>query len=207
MTSTWNWPQRSHRGRRDEARPRWKIEEGGWRAIYQLTKGAWPQPRCGWGLCAMQTQGSSVGMGKPRNPYMFFSMSDFSSPLCSLGDLPTGGLWNESERSELSGATRPSAGDASARCLGGWRRILFRSCVPLSLLFSLLRQGIKAVAPAQGATAVCASSFNPRTVCSQSVAQREPRTPSAPNSNRCLSRGLGREFACIRLSQITLPRH
>ena len=139
---------------------------------------------------------------------MFFSMSDFSFVVCSSGELPPGGLWNEGERSEPSGTTRPAAADDSADCLISGRCLAtFRSWLPFTLLFSLLRQGIKAGAPAQGALAVCASSFNPRTVCSQSVAQREPRTPSAPNSNRCLSRGLGREFACIRLSQITLPRH
>src|ERR1700723_352335 len=139
---------------------------------------------------------------------MFFSVSDFSSVLCSFGESPLGGLWNEGERSESSGTTRPAAGGGSANCPVGVRPPgTFKCCLHFPLVFSLLRQGTEAGAPAQGAPAVCASSFNPRTVCSQSVAQHEPRTSSAPNSKRCLNCGSGRKFACIRLSHITLTRH
>jgi len=43
-------------------------------------------------------------------------------------------------------------------------------------------------------SAACASSFNPRVAFGQSVAQPEPRTPSAPNSNRCQSAGYHRQL-------------
>src|SRR5580704_3809522 len=123
---------------------------------------------------------------------MFPSMSVFSSVLCSFGDSPLGGLWNEGERSEPSGTTRPAAGGGSASFPVGVRTSApFKCCLLFPLLLSLLRQGTEAGAPAQGAPAVCASSFDPRMVCSQSVAQLEPRTSSAPNSNRCLNCGPG----------------
>lgn len=138
-------------------------------------------------------------------PYMFSSMPDFSSLLCFV-ESPLGGLWNEDERSESSGTTRPAAAGGSICLVGVQLPAAFRCCFGFPLLFSLLRQGTEAGAP-YGAPAVCASSFSPRTVCSQSVAQLEPRTSSAPNSNRCLNCGPGHKFACIRLSQITLTRH
>lgn len=135
------------------------------------------------------------------NPYMFVSVFDFSSVFYSFWNPPLGGLWNEGERSEPSGTTRPAADGDSAKAPSGVQiSALFNGCVCPLFLLSLLRQGTEAGAPAQGAPAVCASSFNPRTACSQSVAQLEPRTSSAPNSNRCLSRSPGRELACIRLS-------
>src|SRR5271169_1972381 len=132
---------------------------------------------------------------------MFSSMSDRSSVLCSFGKSPLGGLWNEGERSEPGGTTRPAAGGGSANFLVGvGPPAAFGDWLLFPLVLSLLRQGTEAGAPAYGAPAVCASSFNPRTVCSQSVAQLEPRTSSAPNSNRCLNGGPGHKFACIRLS-------
>ena len=154
---------------------------------------------------------SATTQGRPSpsraNLYMFFSMADFPSVVCAFGESPLGGLWNEGERSEPSGTTRPAARGGSANGQVGVSLATFRGCLRFPLLFSLLRQGTEAGAPAQGVPAVCASSFNLRTVCSQSVAQHEPRTSSAPNSNRCLNGGSGRKFACIRLSQITLTRH
>src|ERR1700674_2507229 len=99
---------------------------------------------------------------------MFFFVADFSSVLCPLRDLPLGGLWNEGERSEPSGTTRQAAGDARASIsIGVWARTTFKCCPLFPFLFSLLRQGTEAGAPAQGTPARCASSFSPRTVCSQ----------------------------------------
>jgi hypothetical protein len=43
-------------------------------------------------------------------------------------------------------------------------------------------------------SAACASSCNPRTALGQSVAQPEPRTPGAPNSNGCQSGGQDRQL-------------
>ncbi len=170
------------------------MENGGWmprRGIRAPIQGLESNGTCTQGGC----------------PYRFSSMSAFSFVWCSFEESPLG-LWNEGERSEPSGTTRPAAGGGAANCLVGVRPpAIFRCCLRLPILLSLLRQGTEAGAPAQGAPAVCASSFCPRTVCSQSVAQHEPRTSSAPNSNRCLNCGSGHKFAWIRLSQITLTRH
>ena len=46
----------------------------------------------------------------------------------------------------------------------------------------------------KGRSAACASSCNPRTAFGQSVAQPEPRTPGAPNSNGCRSGGQDRQL-------------
>jgi len=46
----------------------------------------------------------------------------------------------------------------------------------------------------KGRSAACASSCNPRTALGQSVAQPEPRTPGAPNSNGCRSGGQDRQL-------------
>lgn len=49
-----------------------------------------------------------------------------------------------------------------------------------------------------------ASSCNPRTAFGQSVAQPEPRPPSAPNSNRCQSGGHCRQLEYVRMSENTI---
>src|SRR5271165_251705 len=139
---------------------------------------------------------------------MILFVFDFSSLLHSFWLPPLGGLWNEGERSEPSGTTRPAAdGDFAKAPFGVRKPVLFNCCFPSRFLVSLLRQGTEAGIPAQRIPAGCASSFNPRTTSGLSVAQHEPRAPSAPNSNRCLSRAPGHELVCIRLSAITLTRH
>jgi len=45
----------------------------------------------------------------------------------------------------------------------------------------------------------CAGSFDPRMAFGQSVAQPEPRTPCAPNSNRCQSVGYHRQLVYVRM--------
>jgi len=153
----------------------------------------------------------SFSPGLPRRrdyPYMLLFVFDFSSLLHSLWLPPLGGLWNEGERSEPSGTTRPAAEDGSVAAPFGIRKpALFNCCVRPLFLLSLPRQGTEAGIPAQGTPAGRASSFNPRMATGQSEAQHEPRASSAPNSNRCLSRGPGHELACIRLSVITLTCH
>ena len=140
-------------------------------------------------------------VAQKQQPYMFSSMSDSSPVWCPSWELPLGGLWNEGERSEPSGTTRQEAeGGFAGDRSGGWEPATFNCCIWFPVLLSLPRQGNEAGAPAQGTPAVCASSFNLWTAFGLSVAQREPRTPSAPNSNRCLNRGWRRKFACIRLS-------
>jgi transposase len=56
----------------------------------------------------------------------------------------------------------------------------------------------------KGRLAACASSFNPRMAFGQSVAQPEPRTPCAPNSNRCQSVGYHRQLVYVRMSPNTI---
>ncbi len=141
------------------------------------------------------------GWAQSANPYMFSVMSDFSFVLHSLCVPPLGGLWNEGERSEPSGTTRQGVGGSGINVrFGHLAPASFKSRVVSPFMLSLPRQGTTAGAPAQGVPAVCASSFNPRTAFGRSVAQLEPRTPSALNSNRCLNCGSRRRFACIRRS-------
>src|SRR6266478_874898 len=79
-----------------------------------------------------------------------------------------------------------------------------RECIDPSFMLFLPRQENETAAPAQGAAVVWASSFNPRTVLYQSVAQLEPPAPSAPNSNRCQSVGLAQQLVFVRLSENTI---
>ena len=65
------------------------------------------------------------------------------------------------------------------------------SCAGKNMRPALLRKGCLAAR---------ASSCNPRTAFSQSEAQPEPRTPCAPNSNRCQSGGYHRQLVFVRLS-------
>jgi transposase len=58
--------------------------------------------------------------------------------------------------------------------------------------------------PCNGGSVACASSFNPRMAFGQSVAQPEPRTPCAPNSNRCQSAGYHRQLVYVRMSPNTI---
>ena len=56
----------------------------------------------------------------------------------------------------------------------------------------------------KGWSAACASSCDPRTALGQSVAQPEPRTPGAPNSNGCQSGGQDRQLVSVRMSKNTI---
>ena len=66
---------------------------------------------------------------------------------------------------------------------------------PSPFCFSCGCKNLRPTLPRKGGSVACASSFNPRTTFGQSVAQPEPRTPGAPNSNRCLSAGDRRQLA------------
>lgn len=133
---------------------------------------------------------------------MFISVGFFLVTSVSVRALPPDRLWSEGERSEPSGTACQGA--------GGYFRYLtaatIKSCLPVPLLLSLLRQGIESGA-AQVAPVACVRSCYPRTAFGLSVTQRDPRAPCALNSNRCLNRGLGHEFACIRRSRNTFAGH
>ena len=65
---------------------------------------------------------------------------------------------------------------------------------PLLCCFSCGSKNLRPTLPCKGGSVACASSFNPRMAFGQSVAQPEPRTPGAPNSNRCQSAGYRRQL-------------
>jgi hypothetical protein len=129
------------------------------------------------------------------NPYMLFVMHRItdgpSAAKLALGGAPQLRPFTEaSVASRSERAQQRSAGDTIRR---------FGLDIFVFLCF-LLRQESQTGAPAYGAAVARASSFNPRTVLHQSVAQLEPPAPDAQNSNRCLSDGLGRQLVFVRLS-------
>jgi hypothetical protein len=131
---------------------------------------------------------------------MFFRMSILclSISRSSLAITPTmclGVLLCAGERSEPSATARPDTFEPSRN----WPR---RANVIALCLFSafLASAGENTSASFQGTLVVHASSSCPWTAPGQSGAQLEPRALCDLNSNRCLSRGLGHELACIRMS-------
>jgi len=110
-------------------------------------------------------------------------------------------LLHAGERSELRAAAgQETTAHLIQRLLSPLISGLFKGWLCPAFALSLLRQGKQTGAPAQETPVACASSFNPRTAFGWSVAQQEPHTLSAPNSNRCLSYSLGCKLACIRKS-------
>jgi hypothetical protein len=65
---------------------------------------------------------------------------------------------------------------------------------PWPFCFSCGCKNMRPTLLCNGGSVACASSFNPRMAFGQSVAQPEPRTPGAPNSNRCQSAGDRRQL-------------
>jgi hypothetical protein len=143
----------------------------------------------------------SPGLRGTSYPYMFLSVPFFLVASVSFRELPLAGLWNEGERSEPSGTAQQGA----VGFFGSLTTTATKSCFPVLLLLSLLRQGIKTGPAAQVAPVAYMRSCYPRAACGQPVTQPDPCMPSALNSNCCLNRGPGPEFACIRQSRNTLP--
>src|SRR5690349_2504867 len=113
-------------------------------------------------------------------------------PLPPHWGLSPAGLRNAGERSEPHAAARQETPAHSKKRVGSADISgFFKSWFPPSFPLSLLRQGKQTGASAQETPVAYASSFNPRTAFGRSVAQQEPHTPGAPNSNRCLICGLG----------------
>jgi len=147
------------------------------------------------------------------SPYMFSSMVEISRlsflrpPLGHLGEPPLGGLWNEGERSEPSGTTRPAAAPRPANRPGEPASLsAFKGWLFVRFSFSLPPQGPATDTSLQGVWVAGVSSYSPWTACGLSENQLEPRQPSVANSNRCWSGGSARQFVCIRLSDLTLAR-
>jgi len=130
-------------------------------------------------------------------PYMLFLMhltrSDFRAhglPFhlsASRRSFTQASVASRSERAPR-GADRPSA--SRGRLRPPLAVPANGCCLASSFMLFLPRQESETAAPVQGAAVACASSFSPRTVLDQSVAQLEPHAPSAQNSNRCQSVGL-----------------
>jgi hypothetical protein len=93
-------------------------------------------------------------------------------------------------------AQREAAG--KARCRRSRRPLRARPHLVTAFLsiscFSCTGKKMRPLPLRQGQSAACASSCNPRTASGQSVAQPEPRTPGAPNSNGCRSGGQDRQL-------------
>jgi hypothetical protein len=78
----------------------------------------------------------------------------------------------------------------------GWmRRLCLIVMIALRGFFSCQCKKMRPTLPAKEKSVACASSCNPWMTLSQSEAQPEPRTPCAPNSNRCQSGGYHRQLA------------
>lgn len=155
----------------------------------------WLQPLQGWVATARVTQGSSL----------------LATLICSLDmiswcSLMLGSSLNPTREWEcfsLRGSTEASVASRSGAaqreaagktCLRRARRPL-RFCLHLLTAFfsiscfSCAGKNMRPPPLRKGRSAACASSCNPRTAFGQSVAQLEPRTPGAPNSNGCQSGG------------------
>jgi hypothetical protein len=112
------------------------------------------------------------------------------------------------ERFSLRGSTEASvasrSGTAQREAAGKTRlrraRCPLRFCPHLLTAFlsiscfSCAGKNLRPPPLRKGRSAACASSCNPRTALGQSVAQPEPRTPGAPNSNGCQSGGHARQL-------------
>ena len=130
------------------------------------------------------------------------SVFDLSLFRCHLGLMFFGGRWSDGERSEPSSTVRQRTSIlVRASRLSQSTRSYGKRFPRLSVFAFLAHARNDADIPAQGTSAVRASSFSPRMAFGQSVAQLEPRALRDPNSNRCLSGGSGRKLACIRMSQ------
>src|SRR6267142_1298486 len=75
---------------------------------------------------------------------------------------------------------------------------------PSTSCSSCTRKKMRPTLLCNGESVACAGSFDPRMAFGQSVAQPEPRTPCAPNSNRCQSDGYHRQLEYVRMSPNTI---
>jgi len=160
----------------------------------------WSQPLWGRGLRTMSTQGSS------RLATLICSLNMISWCALMLGSSfsPTR-TWEcfslrcstpASVASRSGTAQREAAGNTSLR--QARRPLRFYPHLVTAFLsiscFSCAGKNMRPPPLRKGRSAACASSCNPRTAFGQSVAQPEPRTPGAPNSNGCRSGGQDRQL-------------
>jgi len=113
-----------------------------------------------------------------------------------LSKISSGGLWERAGfwiccSTEASVASR--SGTTNLRTT--WMpQLCLIGLIALPLCFSCQRKKMRPMPLVKEGSVACASSCNPWTTLSQSEAQPEPRTPCAPNSNRCQSGGCHRQL-------------
>jgi hypothetical protein len=112
------------------------------------------------------------------------------SKICSRGLWGLAGFWiccsTEASVASRSGTTNLRTPRMPRLCLIG--------LLPLPLCFSCQCKKMRPMPLVKKGSVACASSCDPWTALSQSEAQPEPRTPCAPNSNRCQSGGYHRQL-------------
>ena len=148
--------------------------------------------------------------GECRNPYMFSDVNawfpfSLGFPLdwagryggCSLL-CPAEASVASRSRTEQRATTANPAPPPSQPRFGFGSAIIILLSSPICL--SCAGKNMRPALLRKGCLAARASSCNPRTAFSQSEAQPEPRTPCAPNSNRCQSGGYHRQLVFVRLS-------
>src|SRR5258708_30757278 len=128
------------------------------------------------------------------NSFIIKLSSNLSVPRgCSLACRSTKASAASRSGTAGQGAALKKAG--SQYLVAVWPSTLCSSCTGKKMRPTLL---------SNGGLVACASSFNPRMAFGQSVAQPEPRTPCAPNSNRCQSVGYHRQLVYVRMSPNTI---
>ena len=144
---------------------------------------------------------SPQGSSPTRNPYMSLDMSSGRSrsslgPTGKRGCSPLRGSPQASVASRRGIAQRGATGETCPRQSQRPSRVyphLVTAFLSISC-FSCAGKKMRPLPLRKGQSAACASSCNPRTALGQSVAQPEPRTPGAPNSNGCQSGGQARQL-------------
>ena len=161
------------------------------------------QPFQGWFFCGERTQGSAAGPGSGATLTCCLDMNSLTSFMINHSALSM--PWG------CSLACRPAAASVASRSGTAGQGAVVRTATvqrqwpcgrgrdsvavfPLPFCFSCGCKNLRPTLLGKGGSVACASSFNPRMAFGQSVAQPEPRTPGAPNSNRCQSAGYGRQL-------------
>jgi len=165
------------------------------------------QPFQGRCLFVDQSQGSSVLADcHHRNPYMSACMISMTLGDNASHDLKDG-VGVSVQRSSPEGSVASRRGRALDRVVANLDRanVLSRAhalVAAFGLSFCSFYAG-KKMRPTplrKRSLAARASSCNPRSAFGQPVAQPEPRTPGAPNSNRCQSGSPTCQLVFVRMS-------
>ncbi len=145
-----------------------------------------------------------------RNPYMLSSMISWLPFILRSPLGPTapseGCLLRCSTKASVASRSGAAQQAAAAKMAIPPTPPPFHSCPDLvsaflsTPCFSCAGKKMRLTPLRKGWSAACVSSCNPRTALGQSVAQPEPRTPCAPNSNRCQSASYDCQLVYVRMS-------